>query len=48
MKPKLERWNDLFVELKAIEQMYDGVENCGVAFADLFAGDNFGKTVVRV
>jgi NADPH-dependent curcumin reductase CurA len=35
-------------ELVCREQMYDGVEQCGVAFSDLFAGNNFGKTVVRV
>jgi len=35
-------------QIRAIEQMYQGVENCGVAFSDLFAGRNFGKTVVRV
>lgn len=35
-------------ELRAIEHLYEGVEYCGVAFADLFAGNNFGKTVVRV
>jgi NADPH-dependent curcumin reductase CurA len=27
--------------------MYEGVEHCGQAFADLFAGKNFGKTIVR-
>ncbi|MFN3232833.1 MAG: NADP-dependent oxidoreductase [Alphaproteobacteria bacterium] len=35
-------------DIRAIEHMYEGVENCGVAFADLFAGQNFGKTVVKV
>jgi NADPH-dependent curcumin reductase CurA len=27
---------------------YEGVDQCGVAFANLFAGVNFGKSVVRV
>jgi NADPH-dependent curcumin reductase CurA len=35
-------------ELKNHEQMYHGVEQCGVAFSDMFAGKNFGKTVVKV
>jgi NADPH-dependent curcumin reductase CurA len=35
-------------ELKAYEQVYEGVEKTGLAFCDLFAGNNFGKTVVRV
>lgn len=35
-------------ELKCFEHRYQGVENCGVAFSDLFAGNNFGKTVVQV
>jgi NADPH-dependent curcumin reductase CurA len=35
-------------QLQAREQMYEGVEQCGVAFSDLFAGKNFGKTVVKV
>ncbi len=30
------------------ESMYNGVEQCGVAFSDMFAGRNFGKTVVHV
>ena len=34
-------------DLRAVEHMYEGIENCGVAFADLFAGNNFGKTVVK-
>ena len=34
--------------LKCFEHMLEGVENAGVAFCDLFAGRNFGKTVVRV
>ena len=35
-------------ELTAHEQMYAGVDQCGIAFSDLFAGNNFGKTVVKV
>ncbi len=35
-------------KLKNFEAVYDGVENCGVAFCDLFAGRNFGKTIVKV
>ena len=35
-------------QLKSVAAEYDGVENCGVAFANLFAGVNFGKSVVRV
>lgn len=35
-------------ELSNHEQMYQGVEQCGVAFSDMFAGKNFGKTVVKV
>lgn len=30
------------------ESMYEGVEQCGIAFSDMFAGRNFGKTVVHV
>ncbi|MFT6286252.1 MAG: NADPH-dependent curcumin reductase CurA [Alcanivorax sp.] len=35
-------------QLISHEQMYQGVEQCGIAFSDLFAGNNFGKTVVKV
>lgn len=35
-------------QLKAFEHMYEGVEHTGEAFCDLFAGNNFGKTVVKV
>jgi len=35
-------------QLKSVAEEYEGVENCGVAFANLFAGVNFGKSVVRV
>jgi NADPH-dependent curcumin reductase CurA len=33
-------------ELVSYESRYEGVEQCGVAFSDMFAGRNFGKTVV--
>jgi NADPH-dependent curcumin reductase CurA len=35
-------------ELKAHEHMYHGVDQCGIAFSDMFAGKNFGKAVVKV
>jgi NADPH-dependent curcumin reductase CurA len=35
-------------ELTNHEQMYHGVDQCGIAFSDMFAGGNFGKTVVKV
>ena len=35
-------------QIKSLTHEYDGVEQCGVAFADLFAGKNFGKTLVKV
>ena len=35
-------------KLKNFEARYQGVENCGQAFSDLFAGENFGKTIVEV
>ncbi len=34
--------------LQNFEASYDGVEHCGRAFADLFAGKNFGKAIVKV
>lgn len=34
--------------LKNFESVYEGVASCGQAFSDLFAGRNFGKTIVRV
>lgn len=35
-------------QLKSLTHEYQGVDQCGVAFADLFAGKNFGKTLVKV
>lgn len=35
-------------ELVNHEQMYQGVDQCGIAFSDMFAGLNFGKTVVQL
>ena len=35
-------------QLRSVAEEYEGVENCGVAFANLFAGLNFGTSVVRV
>lgn len=35
-------------ELKAHEHMYHGVDQCGIAFSDMFAGKNFGKAIVKV
>lgn len=35
-------------DVKNKETMYEGVAMCGVAFSDMFAGSNFGKTVVHV
>jgi len=35
-------------ELVNHEYLYQGVDQCGVAFSDMFAGKNFGKTVVKV
>lgn len=34
--------------IKNIEYCLEGIENAGVAFCDLFAGRNFGKTVVKL
>ena len=34
--------------LRSTEYVLPGVENAGVAFSDLFAGRNFGKTIVDV
>ena len=34
--------------VKNFEARYEGVKNCGVAFSDLFAGRNFGKTIVKI
>ena len=35
-------------QLKSVVAEYEGVEQCGDAFSNLFAGVNFGKSVVRV
>jgi NADPH-dependent curcumin reductase CurA len=35
-------------KLKNFEAKYDGVASCGQAFADMFAGRNYGKTIVHV
>jgi NADPH-dependent curcumin reductase CurA len=35
-------------DLNCFEQRYEGVSSCGVAFSSLFAGKNFGKSVVQV
>ena len=43
----LKAWMDQG-SLKTFVQEYQGVEQCGIAFADLFAGNNFGKTIVKV
>jgi len=34
--------------LKNFEARYEGVESCGKAYEDLFAGKNFGKAIVVV
>ncbi len=46
-RQQLREWLDSG-QLQAFEHMYEGVEQCGIAFSDLFAGNNFGKTVVKV
>lgn len=35
-------------QLVNVEYMLEGIENVGPAFCDLFAGRNFGKTIVRL
>jgi NADPH-dependent curcumin reductase CurA len=35
-------------KLQAPEYMLQGIDQVGAAFADLFAGRNFGKTIVRL
>lgn len=35
-------------QLKNVEYCLTGIENAGIAFCDLFAGRNFGKTVVKL
>ena len=34
-------------QLLSFEHTYDGIESCGEAFADMFAGSNYGKTIVK-
>ena len=34
--------------IQSPEHRLDGIENVGKAFADLFAGENFGKTIVAL
>ncbi len=34
--------------IRNFETTYQGVENCGLAFSDMFAGKNMGKTIVHV
>ena len=46
-RAQLLAWVDAGV-LKSHEHFYDGVAACGQAFSDLFAGVNFGKTIVRI
>lgn len=46
-RAQLSRWLSSG-QLQAREQIYEGVEQCGIAFSDLFAGNNFGKTIVKV
>ena len=54
---KLERYDEARQQLKTwmnqdalqtFVQEYQGVDQCGIAFSDLFAGNNFGKTIVKV
>jgi NADPH-dependent curcumin reductase CurA len=35
-------------KIRNFEARYQGVESCGVAFSDMFAGKNFGKAIVKV
>jgi NADPH-dependent curcumin reductase CurA len=35
-------------KLQVFEMQYDGVESCGIAFSDMFAGKNFGKAIVKL
>jgi NADPH-dependent curcumin reductase CurA len=46
-RAQLLRWVEEGV-LSSVEYVHTGVENAGVAFCDLFAGRNFGKTIVEV
>ena len=34
--------------LRNFEAVHEGVDQCGIAFSDLFAGRNHGKTIVKV
>ena len=34
--------------IQSPEHRHAGIENVGKAFADLFAGENFGKTIVAL
>ena len=34
--------------IQSPEHRLEGIENVGKAFADLFAGENFGKTIVAL
>lgn len=46
-RAQLEQWLTAG-KLKNVEYMLRGIENAGVAFCDMFAGRNFGKTVVKL
>jgi NADPH-dependent curcumin reductase CurA len=46
-RAQLAAWLDAG-ELRAPEYMLQGIENVGPAFCDLFAGRNFGKTIVKL
>ena len=46
-RKQLAAWLDAG-QLKAPEYQLEGIENVGPAFCDLFAGRNFGKTIVKL
>lgn len=46
-RQQLETWLEAG-QLKNIEYCLEGIESAGIAFCDLFAGKNFGKTIVRL